>query len=107
MPAGSTTSNHPHGVGATNGKFSHGSGLDARCMAEVAHAVFNQQLTLEQGNEIVCALVSKYEDKFPDPDIGKPYHKVYDVVTATPLPWWLEIYEETKREFEREFGLRL
>jgi len=101
------TGNHPHGVGATNGKFSHGSGLDARCMAEVAHAVFNQQLTLEQGNEIVCALVSKYEDKFPDPDIGKPYHEVYDVVTATPLPWWLEIYEETKREFEREFDLKL
>ncbi len=101
------TGNHPHGVGATNGKFPHGSGLDARCMAEVAHAAYNQQLTLEQGNEIVCALVDEYEDKFADPDIGKPYHEVYDVVTAQPQPWWLEIYEETKLEFEREYGLKL
>jgi methylamine--corrinoid protein Co-methyltransferase len=101
------TGNHPHGVGATNGKFPHGSGLDARCMAEVAHAVYNQQLTLERGNEIVCALVGKYEDKFADPDIGKPYHEVYDVVTAQPQSWWLEIYEETKLEFEREYGLEL
>ncbi len=101
------TGNHPHGVGATNGKFPHGSGLDARCMAEVAHAVYNQKLTLEQGNEIVCALVDKYEGKLANPDIGKPYNEVYDVESATPLPWWLEIYEETKREFEREFGLKL
>lgn len=101
------TGNHPHGVGATNGKFPHGSGLDARCMAEVAHAVYNQQLTLEQGNEIVCALVDQYENKFANPDIGKPYHEVYDVVAATPLPWWLEIYGETKREFTQKFSLKL
>ncbi len=101
------TGNHPHGVGATNGKFPHGSGLDARCMAEVAHAVYNQQLSLEQGNEIVCALVDKYEGTLANPDIGKPYHEVYDVVTATPLPWWLELYNDFKHEFEREFGLKL
>lgn len=34
-------------------------------MAEVTHAVCSQQLTLEQGNEIVCTLVDKYEDRFP------------------------------------------
>ncbi len=100
------TGNHPHGVGATNGKFPHGSGLDARCMADVAHAVYDQGMTLEQGNEIVCALVSKYEDKLADPDIGKPYTEVYDVASATPLPWWLDIYETTWREFEKEFGLK-
>ena len=48
-------------------------------MAEVALAVYNQQLSLEQGNEIVCELLSRYEDKFSDPDIGKPYYEVYDV----------------------------
>jgi methylamine--corrinoid protein Co-methyltransferase len=101
------TGNHPHGVGATNGKFPHGSGLDARCMAEVAHAVHRQRLSPEEGNEIVCALVDRYEDKFADPDIGKPYYEVYDVVSAQPQSWWLEIYEETKQEFGREFGLKL
>lgn len=101
------TGNHPHGVGSTNGKFPHASGLDARCMAEVAHAVYNQKITLERGNEIVRALVDKYEDKLADPDIGKPYNEVYDVPSATPLPWWLELYEDTKREFEAEFDLKL
>ena len=101
------TGNHPHGVGSTNGKFPHGSGLDARCMAEVAHAVHRQSVTLEQGNEMVCALVDKYEDKLADPDIGKPYDQVYDVASATPQPWWLELYEETKRELEKDHGLKL
>ncbi len=101
------TGNHPHGVGATNGKFPHGSGLDARCMAEVAHAVYNQQLPLEQGNEIVSGLVEKYEHKFADPDIGKPYPEVYDMASATPQAWWLEIYEDFKSEMENDFGLKL
>ena len=70
-----------------------------RCMAEVAHAVYGQQLSLERGNEIVCALVDKYESKFANPDLGKPYHEVYDVNSATPMPWWLEMYENAKRDF--------
>lgn len=101
------TGNHPHGVGATNGKFPHGSGLDARCMAEVAHATFNQNISFQQGNEIVCELVNRYEEKFPNPDIGKPYAEVYDVNTATPKSWWLEMYGDAKNEFAKEFGLHL
>jgi methylamine--corrinoid protein Co-methyltransferase len=101
------TGNHPHGVGSTNGKFPHGSGLDARCMAEVAHAVYNQQLSLEQGNKIVCELVSHYEDKFSDPDIGKPYYEVYDVESANPKPWWQDIYNEFRNEIKKDFGLKL
>jgi methylamine--corrinoid protein Co-methyltransferase len=101
------TGNHPHGVGATNGKFPHGSGLDARAMAEVALATYEQQLSLKRGNEIVCALVDKYEPKFANPDIGKPYHEVYDVVTAQPLPWWLDLYNDTRREMAKEYDLRL
>jgi methylamine--corrinoid protein Co-methyltransferase len=101
------TGNHPHGVGATNGKFPHGSGLDARCMAEVAHAVFEQQLPLERGNEIVCDLVSKYEGRFENPNLGQPYSDVYDVVSAQPKPWWLEVYESAKREFRQDYDLRL
>jgi hypothetical protein len=101
------TGNHPHGVGPTNGKFPHGSGLDARCMAEVALAVYNQHPSLELGNEMVLALVAKYESKLANPDIGKPYEEVYDVASATPKSWWLEIYQEAKCDFERELGLKL
>jgi len=28
-------------------------------------------------------------------------------VTAKPLPWWLELYNDTKREMAKEFDLRL
>jgi methylamine--corrinoid protein Co-methyltransferase len=101
------TGNHPHGVGSTNGKYPHGSGLDVRFMAEVALATYNQALSLERGNEIVCALVDKYENKFANPNIGKPYQEVYDIDTATPKSWWLEIYENARRDFEREFGLKV
>jgi methylamine--corrinoid protein Co-methyltransferase len=101
------TGNHPHGVCPTNGKFPNGSGLDVRCMAEVAHAVYTQQLSLEQGNEIVCALVDMYENKLSDPDLGKSYSEVYDVDTATPKSWWLEIYENAKSDFKRDFNLKL
>jgi len=100
------TGNHPHGVGSTNGKFPHGSGLDARCMAEVAHAVFHEQMSFERGNEIVCDLVDKYEDKLADPDIGKPYDEVYDMASAEPQDWWLELYETTKEKFVKEYNLK-
>ncbi len=103
----SLTGNNPHGVGATNGKFHHGSGLDVRWMAESAHAAYNNQLSLERGNEIVCALVDRYEGKFANPDLGKPYDQVYDVATARPLPWWQELYDENRQEFARDFDLRL
>ena len=101
------TGNHPHGVGATNGKFPHGSGMDARWMGEVAQAVYNQDISLAQGNEIVCELVSRYEDKLADPDLGKPYDEVYNPETAEPQDWWQELYLETKAEFAKDFGLYL
>jgi hypothetical protein len=101
----SLTGNNPHGVGATNGKYPHGSGLDARWMAETAHAAYNNQLSLERGNEIVRALVDRYESKFPNPDLGHPYERVYDMGTVKPMPWWQEIYDENKRAFAKDFDL--
>lgn len=101
------TGNHPHGVGSTNGKFPHGSGLDARWMAETALAAYNNNLSLERGNEIVCELVSRYEDKLANPDLGYPYDQVYDVEKVEPLPWWQELYDENKREFMKDFDLKM
>lgn len=103
----SLTGNNPHGVGATNGKYPHGSGLDARWMAETALAVYNHKLSLARGNEIVCALVERYEGKFADPDLGKPYDQVYDTVRVAPLPWFQELYDENKRAFARDFDLEM
>jgi len=103
----SLTGNNPHGVGATNGKYPHGSGLDARWMAESALAAYDNKLSLARGNEIVCALVDRYEDKLANPDLGKPYDQVYDMTKAMPLPWWQELYDENKREFARDFALKI
>jgi len=103
----SLTGNNPHGVGATNGKYPHGSGLDARWMAETALAAYDNQLSLERGNEIVCELVSRYEGKFPNPDLGKPYEEVYDTEKVLPLPWWQELYDENRRNFARDFDLKV
>jgi hypothetical protein len=103
----SLTGNNPHGVGATNGKYPHGSGLDARWMAETALAAYNNNISLERGNEIVCDLVARYEINFANPNLGKPYDQVYDVEKVLPLPWWQEIYDENKREFANYFGLKI
>ena len=103
----SLTGNNPHGVGATNGKFPNGSGLDVRWMAETALAAYNNRLSLERGNEIVCALVDRYEPKFPNPDLGKSYDQVYDMATGQPQAWWQEIYDENRREFAADFDLKM
>jgi hypothetical protein len=76
-------------------------------MAEVAHGVHRTGLSLKRGNEIVCALVERYEGKLADPDIGRPYDEVYDVVAATPQRWWLEMYEDARRDLRREFDLEI
>jgi hypothetical protein len=76
-------------------------------MAEVAHAVCDEQMTFERGNEIVCDLVDRYEDKLADPDIGKPYNEVYDMASAEPKEWWLELYQETKEEFRKKYELQI
>ena len=101
------TGNHPHGVGATNGKYPHGSGLDARCMAEVAQAFYNAKPDMKRANEIVTTLVKKYRDNFSNPNIGVPYHDVYDIDTCLPKRWWSEMYEEFKGDFEKEFEIKI
>jgi methylamine--corrinoid protein Co-methyltransferase len=103
----SLTGNNPHGVGATNGKYPHGSGLDARWMAETALAAYNNKLSLARGNEIVRALVERYESRFPNPDLGKPYAEVYDTTRVVPLPWFQELYDENKRAFAKDFDLEM
>ena len=55
---------HLEGCGAADGKYPNASGLEARFMAEVGRAVTAQGLDIAQANELVSALLEKYEYLF-------------------------------------------
>jgi methylamine--corrinoid protein Co-methyltransferase len=93
-----TSALHTDSLGSTNGVYPNCSGLEARFFAEVIHAVFNQNMSIEQANDLVLKLFEKYEKGFESPDFGKPFPEVYDVGTITPKQEWLDIYHRVKDE---------
>ncbi len=99
---------HLEGVGSADGALPNGTGLEARWMAEVGHAVTRQGLILKEANDLVNQLYSHYEYVFQRPE-GNPgvcFDSAYDLKTLKPLPAWQRIYEEVKDEVH-SFGLEL
>lgn len=92
------TGAHPLGVTGTNGKYPHASGLEAKFMGEVAHAVVNAKLKRTDGNEIVLEYLKKYEHKLKNPDLGKPFSELYNQKTLTPNTFWYKMYIDAKRK---------
>jgi len=74
----------------------HGSGLDSKICAEVAHAV--RGMSREQANELVSQLVAIYEPDIKTKPIGKPFEEVYDVDNIEPTPEWQGMYDEVRDE---------
>jgi methylamine--corrinoid protein Co-methyltransferase len=79
-------------------KPNQGSGMEPRWGGETAKAVTS--LTLEQANEIVLFLLSRYEnsltpDKAPE---GHSFQELYDIEKVTVKPEYLRIYEKVKSE---------
>jgi methylamine---corrinoid protein Co-methyltransferase len=97
---------HLEGVGSADGAQPNGTGLEARWMAEVGHAVTSQGLTLAQANQIVNKLLSRYEHvfKMPEGNPGVRFDNAYDLETIKPVTAWQQMYEEVKAEV-REMGL--
>lgn len=98
---------HLEGVGSADGNLPNSTGLEARFMGEVGHAVVRQGLTLAEANGLVLKLLERYEHVFDQPE-GNPgarFDRAYDMKTLTPLPAWQQIYDEVKAEV-REMGLR-
>lgn len=94
------------GVHTATGRFeSHCSGLEARFMAEVAHAA--EKLTRQEADAIVRKLVTKYDKKLKPIEKGKPFQECYDLETVQPTTEWQGMYEEACRGIEAEFGLAL
>lgn len=82
----------------------HVSGLEARFMAEVAHAA--RGLTRSEANELVLELAARYEDVLDTRPVGKRFDEVYDVPRLKPRDSWLNVYGEVKDEL-RELGLAM
>jgi len=82
-------------------KPNQGSGMEPRWGGETARAVTS--LALDQANEIVLYLLSRYEDLLaPDkaPE-GYSFHELYDVEKVTVKPEYFKLYEKVKSELAK------
>jgi len=98
---------HLEGVGAVDGNIPNSTGLEARLMGEVGHAVTRQHLDLAEANRIVSDLLELYEYVF-DLQEGNPgvrFDRAYDLSTLQPIPEWKEMYIGVKNQL-RSLGLR-
>jgi len=95
---------HLEGCGSADGKLPHCSGLEARWMAEVALAVHQRKMTLEEANAWVLRLIEKYENVFSQEggNPGKPFNQVYDLKTMRPTAEWQALYDQVKTELKGE-----
>ncbi len=91
---------HLKGPASADGLLPNCTGLEARWMGEVGHAVARQGLDLHEANDLVDQLVRKYEHVFSQPagNPGAPFTQAYDQETLVPVPEWQQMYEEVKEE---------
>ena len=93
---------HLEGVGSADGAVPNGTGLEARWMAEVGHAVTRQALTFPEANHLVNQLISRYEHVFrmPGGNPGVRFDQAYDIETLKPVSEWQRMYEEVRSEVQ-------
>ena len=92
------------GCGSCDGIKPNCSGLECRMMGQVGKACAEQHITREKGEEIIKALLAKYEGILSEKNEGLPFPEVYDTETMEPLPFWQAMYDEVKAEL-KELGL--
>ena len=95
---------HLLGPAPANGEKPHGTGLEARLMAEVGVAA--TRLNPNDAVELVKSIVKLYEPGLRNPNPGKPFTELYDVKKRVPAPWWLEAYKEARKRLS-DLGLDL
>jgi methylamine--corrinoid protein Co-methyltransferase len=92
---GTVCGTNQQGAGTTGGfKADHTTGLEARFIAEVAHAALD--LSLEDANDYALEFLRHYEHTFDDPRRGHPFPEVYDEEALEPREEWLEIYHQVR-----------
>jgi len=97
---------HLEGVGSADGLYPNGTGLEARWMGEVGHAVAKKGMTLKEANETILKLLELYEYVFEmkNGNPGVRFDKAYDLNTLKPIPAWQKMYDLVKSEV-RGMGL--
>jgi methylamine--corrinoid protein Co-methyltransferase len=78
------------------------TGLEARFMGEVAHAVAG--MPTEQVNKILNELVGKYEKDYKTFPVGKTFDECYDTVRVVPNEEYLAVYDEAV-DIMKELGV--
>ena len=76
----------------------HGTPLEARFAAEVAHAVVAQGMKRTEANEVVNRLLAKYETMIPKDNYGKPYQEVYNRAKAVPTQEYTDLFNRCKED---------
>jgi methylamine--corrinoid protein Co-methyltransferase len=78
------------------------TGMEAKMGCEVGHAVTGMKRT--EANEIVKQLVSRYEQNFENPPLGRTFQDCYDLTSVKPSKEYINLYRQIKTEL-RDFGL--
>jgi methylamine--corrinoid protein Co-methyltransferase len=92
--SGSSLTTGPRSAGGRLNDFV--TPLECRFVAEVSHAASGMELS--KVNEVVKALLPKYEDSIKEPDLGIPFQKAYNMDTLEPTPEWEAAYRKVKAE---------
>jgi methylamine--corrinoid protein Co-methyltransferase len=93
------------GVQSATGRFaSHCTGLEARFMAQVAHAA--EGLSRRQADPLVRKLEQMFQPTQAELRIGFPFEQLYDVESVQPRSHWLALYEQACQELS-DLGLEL
>ena len=97
--ASTVSGGHLWEIGPARNKYrNYATPLEARLACEAGHAVALQGMSRAEANEIVLKLIATYEDRIEDADKGKSYQECYDVKTARPQPWYIDMYKKVKEE---------
>lgn len=95
---------HLLGPAPANGERPHGTGLEARLMAEVGAAA--ARLNPSDAVELAKSFVKLYEPSLRNPNPGRPFLELYDARKRAPASWWYEAYREVRKQLS-DLGLDL
>jgi methylamine--corrinoid protein Co-methyltransferase len=78
--------------------------MEPKFSADVAYAA--TRLSLQDVNELVKNLLSKYEDKLKNPPLGKKFQEICDIETGKISNEYIELVKKVKRELT-DLGLEM
>ena len=85
------------GVASAKGvRTNYHTGMEARMMAEAAHAAAGMETAKVNG--ILDKLVASYEQNYKTAPLGKPFQECYDVVRIQPTQEYLDVYDEAVKQ---------